>query len=145
MTDQELAAALGKAPDWKMARIAERGKGKPPSAPEPATKEEAFRARLRAEKAAWEAISKPETTAMLHRIPVQDIPAGHEVRTIVLSGPQAIQALEDVTAHQIATYLFDRTKWTMEAATAWVEEHKPVGKAGGGLIAIYCNNISEFF
>lgn len=86
-------------------------------------KETTFRDRLRADKAAQEIIAKPETTMTLRRIPVRAIPAGHEIRTIVLSEAQGIKALEDVTDHQIATYLFDKTKWTMEAAQAWVDSH----------------------
>jgi hypothetical protein len=123
MTDKELTDALSKAPDWKMARL--KAADGQPAAPEggPQAKEAAFRERLRAEKAARDVIAKPETTLTLRRIPVRDIPAGHEIRTIILSEAQGIKALEDVTDHQIATYLFDKTKWTMEAAQAWVDSH----------------------
>lgn len=126
MTDQELAEALGKAPDWKMARLKERKAAEgQPAAPEGDTqaKEAAFRERLRAEKAAREAISKPETTLTLHRIPVRPIPDGHEIRTIVVSETRGIKALEDVTDHKLSTYLFDNKKWTMEEAKAWVDDH----------------------
>jgi hypothetical protein len=70
-------------------------------------------------------ISKPETTAAYQRIPVMPPKPGATIRTITLSAPQGIKALEDADAHKIVTYLFDAKKWTMAEAKAWVESHKP--------------------
>lgn len=76
----------------------------------------------------------PEVTENYIRIPAReggDFEEG-STRTITLSAEQGIKALigrlkgENKTT--IRTYLFDKEKWTMERAQAWVAEHKE-GKA----------------
>lgn len=69
-------------------------------------------------------ISKPETTAAYHRIPIRPMPDNAEIRTITISEDQGIKALEDIRSKQVVTYLFDTDKWTMERAKTWAEEHK---------------------
>ena len=71
-----------------------------------------------------EVVTKPETTADYHRIPVSDGHGDHEIRTITVSAKDGIKALYCVTCKEIATYLFDVDKFTMAEAEAWVEEHK---------------------
>jgi hypothetical protein len=88
----------------------------------------------KAEKAAGPTeIKKPEVTETLVRIPVRGKVEGHEIRTIPISEKDGISALEDVTDKAIVTYLFDKEKWTMAAAHAWIEEHG--GKAAGATTA----------
>jgi hypothetical protein len=72
-------------------------------------------------------ISKPETTAAYQRIPVLPPKPGARIRTIVLSAPQGIKALEDIDSKKIMTYLFDAEKWTLAEAKAWVKDHQTKG------------------
>lgn len=62
----------------------------------------------------------PEVTEEKIRIPVLecDITA-----TIDISAKDGIQALYCGKEKQIATYLFDAEKWTMDEAKGWIEEH----------------------
>lgn len=72
-------------------------------------------------------VSKVETTASLHRIPV---PAesgehdDHKIRTIDISKDDGIQALYCVDCKTIITYLFDKDEWDLDEAKKWVEEHE---------------------
>jgi len=67
----------------------------------------------------------PEDTGKTIRIPVASLEQGHKVRTIIISRPQGIKALYDVTAKKIITYLFDKAKgWTLASAKEWVKEHR---------------------
>ena len=64
-------------------------------------------------------ISKPETTEKYHRIPVTDCKV---TATVTLSESKGIKALYCGDSKQIATYLFDVNKWTMETAKVWISE-----------------------
>lgn len=67
----------------------------------------------------------PEDTGKTIRIPVASLPAGHKVRTIVISREKGIKALYDIDAKKIVTYLFDKAKgWTMSSAKEWIREHR---------------------
>lgn len=78
---------------------------------------------------AVERISKPETTENYHHVPVTECKI---TATISIDEKSGIKALYCGGEKQIATYLFDRDKWTMAEARAWVEEHKSVSKSVGG-------------
>lgn len=71
-----------------------------------------------------EVITKPETTADYHRIPVSTGHEGHEIRTITVSAEDGIKGLYCIPCKEIFTYLFDVDKFTMAEAEAWVEDHK---------------------
>ena len=77
-----------------------------------------------------EPISKPEVTDTLVRLPVRARVEGHDIRTITISEAEGITALEDVEDKEIVTYLFDRERWTMDAAREWIAAH--VRKAQSG-------------
>lgn len=67
-------------------------------------------------------IHKPEVTETQIRIPVGspcDITA-----TMTLDAEQGIQALYCGKEKRIRTYIFDKEKWTMATARAWIKEHK---------------------
>jgi predicted RNA-binding Zn-ribbon protein involved in translation (DUF1610 family) len=64
-------------------------------------------------------ISKPETTANYHRIPVTDCKI---TATINISEAKGIKALYCGDSKKIATYLFAIDKWTMAEAKAWVKD-----------------------
>jgi hypothetical protein len=71
-------------------------------------------------------IQKPEITDTQIRIPVGsscDVTA-----TITIDATKGIQALYCGEEKRIRTYLFDKEKWTMATARAWIKEHKT--KAG---------------
>lgn len=70
-------------------------------------------------------ITKPETPADYHRIPVEspDKHKGHRIRTITISAPKGIKALYCGECKVVITYLFDVEKWTMTEAQAWVKEN----------------------
>lgn len=74
-------------------------------------------------------ITKPETTAQYHRIPVSEGHSGHRIRTITISAAQGIKALYCGQCKKVITYLFDVKKWTMEEAKKWVQEHKDISEA----------------
>jgi len=86
---------------------------------------EAF-AQLRKEGKITEIITKPETPADYHRIPVEspDKHKGHRIRTIVISVAKGIKALYCGQCKVVITYLFDVNKWSMSEAQTWVSEHK---------------------
>ena len=71
-------------------------------------------------------ISKPETTENYHRIPVTDCKI---TATMTLSATKGIKALYCGGSGQIATYLFDISKWTMAEAKAWVKDHMAKAEA----------------
>ena len=67
-------------------------------------------------------IQKPEVTETQIRIPVGnpcDVTA-----TMTLDKEQGIQALYCGQEKRIRTYIFDKEKWTMTTARAWIKEHK---------------------
>ena len=66
-------------------------------------------------------ITKPETTENYHRIPVAQCKI---TATITISADQGIKALYCGNEKKVATYLFDKDKWTMAEAKKWVAEHK---------------------
>jgi len=69
----------------------------------------------------------PEVTENFVRIPVSNKKFSR-IRTITISTKEGIKALIGVLpgkkASQIKTYLFDRKKWTMKKARAWIAAHK---------------------
>lgn len=67
-----------------------------------------------------ETVTKPETTESYHRIPVRQC---NITSTIDISAEEGIKALYCGDEKQIATYLFDKAKWTMAKAREWVKEH----------------------
>jgi len=83
-------------------------------------------------------ITKPETTDNYHHIPIRD--KGDFVktsfRTIDISKEKGIKAVigklksDPNGPTHIQKYLFDKEKWTMEEAQAWVESHKEFSKLG---------------
>jgi len=77
-----------------------------------------------------ELITKPEETDETIRIPVpgeEGKHSGHRIRTITIDDKKGIKALYCGECKKIITYLFDKDKWTMERARAWVREHKSEG------------------
>ncbi len=75
-----------------------------------------------------EIITKPEETNDFIRIPVdRGNHEGHRIRTIDISEKEGIKALYCGTDKVIITYLFDKSKWTMERAKQWVKEHEGKG------------------
>ena len=82
-------------------------------------------AELRKDGKVTEIITKPETPADYHRIPVEspDKHKDHRIRTITISGPKGIKALYCGECKKIVTYLFDVEKWSMTEAQAWVKEN----------------------
>lgn len=70
-------------------------------------------------------ITKPETPADYHRIPVEspDKHKGHRIRTITISAAKGIKALYCGECKKVITYLFDVKKWSMTEAQAWVKEN----------------------
>lgn len=70
-------------------------------------------------------VTKPETPADYHRIPVEspDKHKGHRIRTITISAPKGIKALYCGECKKVITYLFDVEKWSMTEAQAWVKEN----------------------
>lgn len=74
----------------------------------------------------------PETTENYHRIPVSSGHSDHEIKTITVSGEKGIKALYCIDCKEIATYLFDVDKWTMEEAQEWVNEHKEDSMGSSG-------------
>ena len=64
-------------------------------------------------------ISKPEKTENYHRIPVTDCKI---TATVNISTSEGIKALYCGDSKEIATYLFNVDKWTMETAKTWVKE-----------------------
>ena len=70
-------------------------------------------------------ITKPETPADYHRIPVEspDKHKGHRISTITISAPKGIKALYCGECKKVITYLFDVKKWSMAQAQAWVKEN----------------------
>ena len=63
-------------------------------------------------------ITKPETTENYHRIPVRECKI-----TATIDISDGIKALYCGEIKKIGTYLFDKEKFTMEEAEAWVEKH----------------------
>ncbi len=74
------------------------------------------------EETAKEEVSKPEVTEDKIRIPIHDCKI---TATINISEKDGIKALYCGKEKMIATYLFDREKFTESEAKAWVKEHKP--------------------
>ena len=77
----------------------------------------------------FEAITKPEETDDMYRIPVPG-EAGkhtdHKIRTIDIDKDKGIKALYCVDDKKNITYMFDKDKWdSMEAARAWMMAHMP--------------------
>ena len=64
----------------------------------------------------------PEVTEEKIRIPVSECKI---TATIDISKKDGIQALYCGEEKQVATYLFDKEKWTMAEAKGWVKEHMP--------------------
>lgn len=74
---------------------------------------------------AAEIVNKPEVTENYIRIPVDTSDhSGHTIRTITLSSSRGIKALFCVTCKKNITFLFDKDKWSVADAEAWVESHK---------------------
>jgi len=74
-----------------------------------------------------ETVTKPEVTENYIRIPVdKGDHSGHKIRTMSLSDAKGIKSLYCVDCKKIITYLFDKDKWTMETARAWVNDHKEI-------------------
>ncbi len=75
-------------------------------------------------------VTKPEETMNMIRMPV---PAevgkhdGHKIRTIDISTEEGIKALYCVTDKVVMTYLFEKDKWDMEKARAWMHDHMGKG------------------
>ena len=67
-----------------------------------------------------EYVLKPETDEDYHRIPVRECKI---TATIPISESQGIDALYCGKEKKVHTYLFDKEKWTMDEAKAWVAEH----------------------
>jgi hypothetical protein len=61
----------------------------------------------------------PETTTTFHRVPAAKNKKGNELRTVSLG--KGVKALYDPKRKIIVTYLFDKTKYTMKQAKAWVK------------------------
>ncbi len=77
-------------------------------------------------------ITKPEVTDNYIRIPVKAEEGkhdGHRIRTITISEEKGIKALYCGEDKVVITYLFDKDKWNMDDAQAWVEEHSKDQKA----------------
>ena len=72
-----------------------------------------------------EVVTKPETTENYHRIPVNQCKI---TATIDISKEKGIKALYCGNEKKVATYLFDKDKWTMAEAKKWVAGHD-AGKA----------------
>ena len=73
-----------------------------------------------------EIVTKPEVTDDLVRVPVPSEEGKHKdckIRTISISEKEGIQALYCVDHKTNITYLFDKDKWDMKKAEAWVKEH----------------------
>ena len=75
----------------------------------------------------------PEVTIDLIRIPIrgEGLFQKRSIRTIVIDAKKGITALIGRLARgkfkgktRIRTYLFDKAKWTMDKAKAWIAEHK---------------------
>jgi len=71
-----------------------------------------------------DAEEKVEVTENYIRIPVSSGHDGHRIRTITISASKGIKALYCGTCKKIKTYLFDKDKWTLAEAQAWIREHK---------------------
>jgi HK97 family phage prohead protease len=69
-------------------------------------------------------VTKPEVTDEYVRIPVSEGHEGHKIRTITVSAGEGIKALYCIDDKEIITYLFDKDKWSMDEARAWVDEHQ---------------------
>ncbi len=70
-------------------------------------------------------VHKPEETEEYIRIPVdRGNHEGHRIRTIDISEKEGIKALYCGTDKVVITYLFDKSKWDMEKARAWINAHK---------------------
>lgn len=87
-----------------------------------------LQSREKTEKAKGEGIpiQKPEVTETQIRIPVGspcDVTA-----TISIDADRGIQALYCGDEKRVRTYIFDKEKWTMATARAWIKDHKT--KAG---------------
>jgi hypothetical protein len=78
----------------------------------------------------------PEVTENYIRIPVAQKGEG-EIRTITISPEKGIKALvqKDNGKMKVVTYLFEKTKWTMETAKEWIDAHKPNGSQADNLIS----------
>lgn len=81
----------------------------------------------------------PEITANYIRLPVSQGHSKHRLRTITISDAKGIKAIYCGECKKIATYLFDKKRWTMTTAKKWVREHKDGGKAMG-LDAVLIDN-----
>ncbi len=69
-------------------------------------------------------VTKPETTADYHRIPVSEGHDGHEIKTIDIDTKKGIKALYCVPCKEIKTYLFPTDTFTMAEAQTWIDEHE---------------------
>lgn len=79
----------------------------------------------------------PEITENLIRIPnPKHTESGcQKIRTIDISVSKGIKALYCIDHTKIKTYLFDKTKWTLQEAQAWVKEHEKYNL--DGLVKMY--------
>jgi HK97 family phage prohead protease len=74
-----------------------------------------------------ELVTKPEETMNMIRMPVpaeEGKHSDHKIRTMDVSKDEGIKALYCVDDKKIITYLFDKAKWDMEKARAWMQAHK---------------------
>lgn len=73
------------------------------------------------------AVQKPEETDNTIRIPVPGEAGkheGHKIRYITVSDEKGIKGLYCIDDKKVITYVFNKDKWNMERARAWVDEHK---------------------
>lgn len=67
---------------------------------------------------------KIEVTANYVRIPVAERMDSDNIVTLTINKQAGILALYCTNRKKILTYLFDKTKWTLDKAQAWITEHK---------------------
>ncbi len=75
-------------------------------------------------------VTKPEETMNMIRMPVpgeEGKHADHKIRTMDVSKDEGIKALYCVDDKKIITYMFDKSKWDMEKARAWMHDHMGKG------------------
>lgn len=88
-----------------------------------------------------EKISKPEETDDKIRIPVSECKI---TATIPIGEDSGIQALYCGEEKQVATYLFDKEKFTMDDAKKWVKEHTKEKAEKDWSIPIYKSDEERF-
>jgi len=67
---------------------------------------------------------KIEVTENYIRIPVADRQDSDNIVTLTLNKTAGILALYSTNRRRILTYLFNKQKWTLDKAKAWIQEHK---------------------